>query len=236
MGIRAHQRVRKRYRVGAVPLGLHDGSQVLEVDLVNDAGGRWNHSEIGERLLAPAQEFVSFPVAFELTRGVEIIGRQRAEAVHLHGVIDHQIDLRNRIDALGVAAQPVHGGTQRREVGDCRQSRVILQKHPRRYEGKLTRARLRCLPSHQVADVICSGTEPVAAPQNGFEDHLERVRQARYGADSFLFQSVEAVHRRGSASGFERGASAERVLLGCGHEMNLDGVTNGSGVFGTYFL
>ena len=195
-----------------------------------DDAGRWrDHPEVVKRLLAPAQELVAFAVALEFALGVERIGRQRAEAIHLHRMVDDQIDLGDRVDAPGIAAQPVHGRAQRGKIGDRRQARVVLQQHPRRHERQFTRARLRGLPPHEVADVLCRSARVAAPPQDGLEDHLEGIGQTRYGADAFLFQPVETVHDRASAPGLEGGARAEWVLMGLSHGANLAGVDKGSG-------
>ncbi len=43
-----------------------DLREVLEVDLVHDAGGWWNHAEVVEGFLPPAEELVTFLIALEL--------------------------------------------------------------------------------------------------------------------------------------------------------------------------
>src|SRR5664280_2281596 len=59
MRVGAYQRV----RVGDAVTGEHRAGQVLEVDLVHDAGV-WRHDlEVVEGLLSPAQELVALPVA-----------------------------------------------------------------------------------------------------------------------------------------------------------------------------
>src|SRR5690606_20576384 len=66
VGIGADQRIGVRPS-GAVRLGgPHAFGQVLQIDLVTDAGARGYHAEISERLLAPAQEFITLAIAFVL--------------------------------------------------------------------------------------------------------------------------------------------------------------------------
>jgi hypothetical protein len=49
----------------------HDNfRQVLEVDLVDDAGHRRHNPEVIERSLSPMQEFVALPVALEFQLGI----------------------------------------------------------------------------------------------------------------------------------------------------------------------
>ena len=57
-----------------------DARQVLEVDLVDDAGVGRHDAEVAERVLAPAQERVALLVARELERRVEIAGDLFEEA------------------------------------------------------------------------------------------------------------------------------------------------------------
>ena len=74
-----HRRVRvgADQRVGvrlaqAIVVDEHDARQVLEVDLVHDAGVRRHDREVVERALAPAQERVALLVALELQLGVAL--------------------------------------------------------------------------------------------------------------------------------------------------------------------
>jgi hypothetical protein len=76
--------------------------EVLEVDLVDDAGGGRHHGEVVEGLLAPLQELVALAVALELALGVELQGRRVAEGVHLDGVVDDEVHRHERVDLLRV--------------------------------------------------------------------------------------------------------------------------------------
>ena len=62
VAVGAHQAVRVQ-PLTVVPDHL---GQILEVDLVDDAGGRRHHPEVGERRLAPLQELVPLLVSLEL--------------------------------------------------------------------------------------------------------------------------------------------------------------------------
>src|SRR5690606_20150622 len=78
VGVRADQRVRVELRRGAV-LSLEredDTGQVLEVDLVYDAGARRHDAEVLERLLSPAQEGVALAVAAVLH--VDVVAERHA--------------------------------------------------------------------------------------------------------------------------------------------------------------
>jgi hypothetical protein len=82
----ADDRVGERDRGAAVGLGQRDAGEVLEVDLVHDAGRRRNDAEVRERELAPLEELVALAVARELeldvlverVRGPEVIDLDRS--------------------------------------------------------------------------------------------------------------------------------------------------------------
>ena len=116
-----------------------DAAQVLEVDLVDDAGVRRNDLEIAERRLAPAQERVALAVARELDRGVR---RQRARLavfVDLHGVVDDELGGSERIDTLRIATQTYDRVAHRREVDDAGHTGEVLQNDARRRERDFVR-------------------------------------------------------------------------------------------------
>ena len=101
----------------------HDAREVLEVDLVDDAGVRRHRLEALERRLAPAQERVALAVALELLLGVDPERLGRAERVDLDGVVDHELDRHERVDRGRVAAHLGHRVAQRGEVDDARARR-----------------------------------------------------------------------------------------------------------------
>jgi hypothetical protein len=74
-------------RVGVGLTGLlvseDDTGEVLEVDLVDDAGVGRHDGEVVERALTPAQEGVALLVSLELALGVEAEGGAGAEGVDL---------------------------------------------------------------------------------------------------------------------------------------------------------
>ena len=84
----ADERVGERLAVAR----LDHARQVLEVDLVADAGVRRHDAEVVERGLAPAQEGVALAVALELELGVALEREPLGEHVDLDRVVDHQLD------------------------------------------------------------------------------------------------------------------------------------------------
>ena len=77
-----------------------DPSQVLEVDLVDDARVGRHDLEAVEGALAPAKEGVALLVALELQVGVHLEGPVGPERVHLHRVVDHELRGDQRVDLL----------------------------------------------------------------------------------------------------------------------------------------
>src|SRR5665811_1846148 len=83
----ADQRVRVRLQpVGPRP-GEHHPREVLQVDLVADAGVRRHHQEVVEGLLGPAKQLVALQVALELQVGVDAERVRPGELVIDHSVI-----------------------------------------------------------------------------------------------------------------------------------------------------
>ena len=90
----------RRVRVGAdervgerdAVAHLDDAREVLEVDLVDDAGVRRHDREVVERALAPAQERVALAVALELELDVALDREPRRELVDLDRVVDDELD------------------------------------------------------------------------------------------------------------------------------------------------
>ena len=73
---------------------------------MHDADARRHHLEGLERLHPPLEELVALPIATELQIQVLAQGIRRAGVVHLHRVVHHQIHRHQRLDQLGVPAQP----------------------------------------------------------------------------------------------------------------------------------
>jgi hypothetical protein len=97
--------------------------QVLEVDLVDDAGVRRDGLEALEGALPPAEERVALLIALELLLRVDAERVARAEDVDLHGVVDDQLDRHERIDLGRVAAEVGHRVAHGGEVDDAGHAR-----------------------------------------------------------------------------------------------------------------
>ena len=102
-----------------------------------DAGARRHDGEIGERLLAPAQEAIALLVVLVFALDVlpeRLVG---AEIVDHHGMVDDEIDRHQRIDLVRIAAKRLHRVAHGGEIDDGRHAGEILHQHARRTEGDL---------------------------------------------------------------------------------------------------
>ncbi len=142
-------------RVEHVAVGEADARQVLQVDLVHNAGAGRHDQHVLEGSRAPFEEEESLAVALELQRLVLGPGLLAAGKVHLHRVVDDQVRRALRVDQLRVSAHPLDGVAHRREVDDGRHAGVVLQEDARRPERHLHAARhgLVRLPGEDLVDV-----------------------------------------------------------------------------------
>ena len=120
----ADQRVGVRDGVAARRVGAHDLREVLEVDLVADAGAGRHDLHVRERLLAPAQEQVALVVALVLELDVACLNASvGAVLVDLDRVIDHEIDRPERVDRVAGQAELDERVAHRGEVAHGRARR-----------------------------------------------------------------------------------------------------------------
>ncbi len=184
--------------------------QVLEVDLVHDAGIGRHDLEIAERVLAPAQERVAFAVTLELDACVVSQGVGIAVVVHLHGVVDDHFGGRQRIDLLRVAAQLADRVAHGRQVDDAGHAGEVLHDDARRREGNFViRCRLR-IPVEQRLDVAARHIDAIFKAQQVLQQDLQRERQAR---QFFRRQVAETPDVIGLRANLEFGAGFETVRL-----------------------
>ena len=168
----------KATRAAVLLLGPHGLRQIFEIHLVADAGAGRHHAEIVEGAGAPAQERVALavPLIFLLDIGEERGGG--AERIDRHRVIDDEVDRNQRIDLARVAAERAHGVAHGGKIDHGGDAGEILHQHARRAEGDLALALPRLQPLGHAANVVGGDGAPVFMPQQIFEQHLQRERQA----------------------------------------------------------
>ena len=179
----------RRVRVGAderVGIGLpeavvdeHDAREVLEVDLVDDAGVGRDDLEVVKRALPPAQERVALAVSLELELGVALEGGTGAEHVDLHGVVDDELRRDQRIDLVGVAAHVPHRVAHRRQVDDSGHAGEVLHEHACGRERDLVAGLSARVPLGERLDVLRADGLAVLVSQQVLEQDLQRERQPR---------------------------------------------------------
>ena len=155
----------------------HHSREVLEVDLVHDPRVGRHDLEAREGLLRPAQQRVALTVPLELEVGVDLEGARRAELVHDHRVVDHELGGEQRIHALRVAAHLHHRVTHGGEIHDRGDAREVLQQDARRHECNFFVRHLPGVPARQVLEIFGPDDAPIFAAQQVFEQDLQRVRQ-----------------------------------------------------------
>ena len=141
--------------------------EILEVHLVNDAGVRWDDTQVVKGALSPAQKGIPLAVALELQLRVPSHRRRRAELIDLHGVVDDEFGGEQRIDACGVATEHMHRVAHRREIDNGRHPGEILKENAARPEGDLVLRLLGGLPPGNGLDLV-----RVIEAEGGGTDHV----------------------------------------------------------------
>jgi hypothetical protein len=205
-------RVGPHQAVRVEPLAVVPGDlgKVLQVDLVDDAGGRGHDTEVGEGGLAPLQELVSLAVPLELHPGVDDQGVGPGVGVHLHRVVDDQVGGDERVDLLGGAGVTGHaddGLAHRRQVDDRGDAREVLQHHAARDEGDLLGARVGGVVGGDSGDVLLPDGESIQLAEGGLEQDADRVRKPLHAVEY-----VESGHRPGAERSLDHLASPERIV------------------------
>jgi hypothetical protein len=194
----------ERVGEGAPLARLDDAAEVLEVDLVADAGVRRHDLEVREAGLAPAQERVALAVALELELSVAPDRSPGRELVDLHRVVDHELRRQLRVDPCCVATEVAHSVAHRCEIDDRRDAGEILEQDARRRELDLVRRiRLRVPARNRLHVLVPADAEGV------LEQDLERVRESRHVVTRL--ERIEAEDLVLLAPDAQDGAGAEGV-------------------------
>ncbi len=157
--------------------------EVLQIDLMADAGAWRDDAEIVERFLAPAQEFVALAVALELD--VDVLLERVGARIHVHHyrVIDDEIDRHQRIHLLRVASKFRDPVAHRREIDHGGNTGEILHKDARGTERHLLRGATLLQPAGDRLCVLDRVAGAVLEAQHVLEQNLETDGQAGDVAD-----------------------------------------------------
>ena len=196
----------------SVDLARHDhASQVLDVDLVDDAHA-WRHDlEVFECGLSPAQELVALTVALVFDVHVQFDGVGGAEAVDLHRVVDDQLGRSQRVHLIRAAAEfddlLAHGG----EVDDAGHTGEVLHHHTSRGELDLSIGFGTGVPAAEGFNMFRSDVCAVFRAQQVLQQHLEAegkllrpfdlvqaidlIILIAYGQGALRFERIDVAHR-----------------------------------------
>ena len=197
--------------LGVLRAGPHRLRQVFEVDLMADAGAGRHHAEIFKRALRPLEEAIAFLVLFVFLVDVLLESGIVAEEIDDHRVVDDEVNRHQRVDALGIAAEVVHGVAHGGEIDHRRNAGEVLHQHARRPERDLVLGTLRLEPRRDRPDVVLGDGAPVLEAQQVLEQHLHGERQARDAAQPVLLRGRQAVIGVGLGADLEGLAALEAV-------------------------
>jgi hypothetical protein len=216
VGVGADTRVRVSDGRPVVVAGEDHAGQVLDVDLVNDAGAWRDDLEVVEGTLAPAQELVALLVALVLELDVALESLGSAEDVGDDGVVDHQLRGSERVDLRRVAAELLHGFAHRGEVDDARHAGEVLHDHAGGRELDLLVGLGVRVPAGQGEDVVLGDVLAVLGAQQSLEQDLETERETLDSVvgEAVPFDRVEAVDLVRLAVHIQRALRLEAVLTG----------------------
>lgn len=162
----------------------HDrAGQVLDVDLVDDAGARGDDLELVEGGLAPAQELVALLVAAVLQ--LDVLGERLrgAELVGDDGVVDDQLGRRQRVDLRRVAAEGLDGLAHGGEVHDAGDAGEVLHDHAGRRELDLLAGLGLRVPVSERPDVVGGDVRAVLGTEQVLQQDLQAVGKAGRALD-----------------------------------------------------
>ncbi|SLG27216.1 Uncharacterised protein [Mycobacteroides abscessus subsp. abscessus] len=160
-----HGGVRVRAHTG-VGVGLavahhHGAGQVLDVDLVHDAGARRDDLEVVESALAPTQELIALGVALVFEFDVALEGVGRAEDVQDHRVVDDHLGGGQRVHLVRIATEGgdrfTHGG----QVDHAGHTGEVLHDHAGRGELDFHARLGRGIPVGQRQDMVLGDVRAV---------------------------------------------------------------------------
>ena len=158
-------------------LGEHGTRQVLDVDLVDNAGPRRHHAEVVKGALAPTQELVTFRVAFVFLIRVEFQSVRASEVVNLDRVVDDHFCRSQGVDFLGIPAQVFHGFAHGGQINHAGHAGEVLHHHASRGELDFCAGLRIGIPCRQSLNLVGSDVGTVLVTQQVFAQNAQRVRK-----------------------------------------------------------
>ena len=209
------------YAVGVRP--DHDRAcEVLDVDLVHDAGAGRDDLEVVEGALAPAQELVALAVALVFDVHVALEGLGVSEGLDDHRVVDHHFRRSERVHLVRVAAELLDGLTHGGEVDDARHAGEVLHDHARRRELDLDAGVGGGVPVRDRGDVVFGDVRAVLGAKQVLGENFEGVGEFVGSLDSVQTEDLVRVltdrQRAAGAKGIDthRFTSAPLFVLSAG--------------------
>ena len=188
MTVRPHQRIRQGNDAVAlwIIVELHNFRQIFQIDLVHDAGGGRHNFKVFEGFLPPVQKLVALAIAHEFHLGVARDRIGTAEDIHLHRMVNDQVDRRLGVDLLWIAAHARHRAAQRRQINQRGHTGEVLQDHARRTEWDLHCAVISRIPVRQILHGFRLKMSPVLISQGVLQQHFDAEWQPVDIADAVL--------------------------------------------------
>ena len=156
---------------------VDDPGDVLEIHLMADAGRGRDYPEVVESSLPPLEELVPLEVPFELPLGIHLESHPVTECIDLDRVVDHQVDVYQRVDRRRLTPDRLHRIPHRGQVDHGRNPGEILHQDPGRLERDLLGRLGGRVPPRYRLGVRRGDGHPVFESEDVLEQDLERVGQ-----------------------------------------------------------
>ncbi len=216
VAVGAEQRVGIGERRALRLAGPYHLGEIFEIDLMADAGTGGDDAEIGEGLLAPAQELVALAVALELDGDVLLERIGRAIDIDHHRVVDDEIDRDERIDPGRIATQAPDTIAHRGEIDHRRHAGEVLHQDAGGKERHLAFGVAACEPRGERLGVLAAERLLIGMAEDVLEQDLEGEGEPRDVAE-LLRRGRQRIVLIGLPLDGEALANAERIFPDLGH-------------------
>ena len=205
MAVCAHAGVGVSYRravfANARPYGLRN---MLQIDLMANAGAGGDRLEIVERLGTPFQKVIAFGIALIFDFDILLRRLGMAEFVNHDAMVDDQMDWDKRINLRRVRLQRGHRIAHRGQIDHAWHAGKILQQYAGRAILNFAVRLCVFLPIDQRLHILHRhGKAAIFKTEQIFEQYLHRKRQPRHIAQFFrhLFDREIIHHLTASGQG-----------------------------------